>query len=110
MEIKTGGMDLLESETFLAVGDGETAGHERRERLPEGSLLSASASMTSLYGPLRRTYRSRLPGLVRGREHSADSGVAQRIDYAMVRYHDWPLVPELSLPMTGDCSYNRATY
>ena len=24
MEIKTGGMDLLESETFLAVGDGET--------------------------------------------------------------------------------------
>ena len=24
MKIKTGGMDLLESETFLAVGDGET--------------------------------------------------------------------------------------
>ena len=29
--------------------------------------------MTKVYGPLQRTYRSRLPGLVRGREHSASS-------------------------------------
>ena len=27
--------------------------------------------MTKVYGPLRRTYRRRAPGLLRGREHSA---------------------------------------
>ena len=39
--------------------------------LPKGSLLRPPALMTKVYGPLRRTYSFRLPGLVRGSEHSA---------------------------------------
>ena len=44
---------------------------KRRGRLPKGSLLSAPATRTSLYGPLVRLYWCRLPGLVRGNEQSA---------------------------------------
>ena len=35
--------------------------------LPKGSLVLTPAVIPSVYGPLRRTYRIRLPGLVRGR-------------------------------------------
>ena len=41
--------------------------------LPYGSLLSPPALMTKAYGPLRRTYSFWLPGLRRGRLHSASS-------------------------------------
>ena len=39
--------------------------------LPNGSLSSIPATIPSLYGPFRRTYSLRSPGLVRGRLHSA---------------------------------------
>ena len=35
--------------------------------LPKGSLVLTPAVIPSVYGPLRRTCRIRLPGLVRGR-------------------------------------------
>ena len=50
-----------------------TQANNRRGRLPYGSLLSIPAVIPSLYGPLRRMYSFRFPGLVRGNEHSAIS-------------------------------------
>ena len=43
----------------------------RRGKLPKGSLLLIPALIPSVYGPLTLLYCSRLPGLVRGRLHSA---------------------------------------
>ena len=51
----------------------ETQASNSRGRFPKGSLLLNPKVITSVYGPLRRTYSFRLPGLVRGNEHSASS-------------------------------------
>ena len=44
-----------------------------RGKLPKGSLLLIPALIPSVYGPLTLLYRSRLPGLARGSEQSANS-------------------------------------
>ena len=44
---------------------------KRRGRLPKGSLLALLENMMSVNGPLTRLYSLQLPGLVRGRLHSA---------------------------------------
>ena len=52
----------------------ETHASSSRGRMPKGSFaVRPVAFMESVYGPLRRTYCVRLPGLVRGRLHNASS-------------------------------------
>ena len=48
----------------------------RRGMLPKGSLLRPPALMTKVYGPLRRTYSFRLPGLAQNQSsrHGPPSG------------------------------------
>ena len=49
------------------VGKAQVDASDRRDV----ELWSPVALITKVYRPLRRTYRCWLPGLVRGREHSA---------------------------------------
>ena len=51
----------------------QTHARSRRGRLPYGGLVLIPATIPSVYGPLRRMNSFRLPGLVRGNEHSASS-------------------------------------
>ena len=44
-----------------------------RGKLPKGSWLLIPSLIPSVYGPLTLFYCSRLPGLVRGSDHSAIS-------------------------------------
>ena len=66
----------------IEYGSGETVSYfdvqfGNRKTIPCRTELEVSADracdLTNVYGPLRRTYRTRLPGLVRGRLHSASS-------------------------------------
>ena len=59
------------SRLWVRTASVETQASSNRGRLPKSSLLSPVALITKVYGPLRRTYRYRWTGLVRGRLHSA---------------------------------------